>query len=152
MRFEPVHCGQFANESEKTALDKVSQQIQQLDGEGLFIILTNLQFSLAAHRVPDDLDMVVIGPSGLHIVEVKHWDVSFLRQRTADVEYLATKLNEKVRRLATRVRKDFSNLEFITGKFFLTKASTVPEPLRTVVGLKLYGLDEWRPMLETGAW
>lgn len=83
------------------AFDKVSQQIQQLDGEGLFIILTNLQFSLTAHRVFDDLDMVVIGPSGLHIVEVKHWDVNFLRQRTTDVEYRATKLNEKVRRLET---------------------------------------------------
>jgi serine/threonine protein kinase len=152
MRFEPVHCGQFANESEKTAFDKVSQQIQQLDGEGLFIILTNLQFSLTEHRIPDDLDMVVIGPSGLQIVEVKHWDASFLKQRTADVEYRATKLNEKVRRLATRVRKDFPNLEFISGKFFLTKVSVVPEPLRTVVGLKFYGLDEWRPMLEIGAW
>jgi len=86
MRFEPIYCGQFANESEKTAFDKVSQQIQQLDGEGLFIILTNLQFSLTAHRVPDDLDMVVIGPSGLHIVEVKHWDSSFLKQRMADVD------------------------------------------------------------------
>lgn len=50
------------------------------------------------------------------------------------------------------MRKDFSNLEFITGKFFLTKASAVPEPQRTVVGPKLYGLDEWRPMIEIGAW
>jgi hypothetical protein len=57
-----------------------------------------------------------------------------------------------VRRLATRVRKDFPNLVFISGKFFLTKVSAVPELLRTVVGLKFYGLDEWRPMLEIGAW
>jgi len=150
VKYEHISCGPFVNESEALAFRKLSGAINLRDGSSdVFRILTNLQFALTAQAVPDDLDILVCGPSGFHVIEVKHWDVAYLKENALVVEGEADKLNQKVRKIAA-LRKGLPFLPFLLGKFLLTKCNEVPEQMRRVRGTDFYGLKECAELLEIG--
>ena len=70
-----IPCGEFANESEQTAVERLKSELAKVPGE--WIILSNVPHSVTLQAVPDDVDLIVIGPSGVHVIEVKHWDLSY---------------------------------------------------------------------------
>ncbi len=49
------------------------------------------------------------------------------------------------------LREQFPSLGFIAGKFFLTKCESVPQSFKKVRGVELYGLKEWRELIEIGS-
>lgn len=66
-------CGPAANESESKAFDYLKRRLQSVTGDGEFILLTNLSFSITHRLQSDEVDIVVIGPPGVRVIEVKHW-------------------------------------------------------------------------------
>ena len=66
-------CGPTANESESKAFDYLKRRLQSVTGDGEFILLTNLSFSVTHRLQSDEVDIVVIGPPGVRVIEVKHW-------------------------------------------------------------------------------
>jgi hypothetical protein len=86
---------------------------------------------------------VAIGPTGVHPIEIKHWDGSYLRHEATRVDQEARKLNAKVRRLAGYLRRALPSLGFLSGRFLLTKGEgdeySEGGARRTVTGIEVFG-------------
>ncbi|MEF8733307.1 MAG: nuclease-related domain-containing protein [Candidatus Accumulibacter meliphilus] len=75
--FRHIPCGAPVNASEGLAIEKVKSKLQGLQGP--WVLLSNISHSSHAMRLSDEIDQVVIGPQGVFVVEVKHWDSTWLR-------------------------------------------------------------------------
>lgn len=116
MRVTHIACGAFANESERRAFKAVQSALAKVDGTGIAYILTNLTHP-NPHRQADEIDMVVLGPGGVVVVEVKHWDGAALRSADSHAELITA----KVKRVAGRLKAMDPSLGFIPSAFLLTR-------------------------------
>jgi serine/threonine protein kinase len=57
------------------------------------------------------------------VIEVKHWDRTWMKRNQNQVDSEADKLSEKVRRLATNIRRRFAALPKVPGRILLTAES-----------------------------
>ncbi len=119
MRAVHVPCGSFANASEAKAFRGIDQAIRRVDRDGTVCVLTNLT-SVNSHGQADEIDMVVIGPGGAVVVEVKHWDGSALK-RHLDADAAAELIVAKAKRVAGRLRQVDPSLDFVPATLFLTR-------------------------------
>lgn len=148
-KFLHIPCGPFANESEKNALERLRSKLQGFAKEGCWIFLTNIPFSFYAQGYSDEIDLLVISPNGVTVIEVKHWDAAFLRDSRIIVESEAEKLNGKVKRVASKLRQSF-DVGFIQGRLLMTKgdsklySSSNPKKFR---GITCYSLADWKEIL-----
>ena len=113
-----IPCGEYTNESERTAVERLKSELAKVPG--VWIILSNVPHSVTTQAIPDDVDLIVIGPSGLHVIEVKHWDVSYVASVANTVTHEANKLANKIRRVASKLNKAGIDAGFLSGKFLLT--------------------------------
>jgi hypothetical protein len=114
-----VPCGPFANASEVRAFNAVDQAFRRVDGDGVAYVLTNLTHP-NPHGQADEIDMVLIGPGGAAVVEVKHWDGAALR-RSAEAESAAELIVAKAKRVAGKLRTLNPRLHFIPAVFLFTR-------------------------------
>ena len=113
------------------------------------MILSNVPHAVTTQAVPDDVDLIVIGPSGLHVIEVKHWDRSYVKDFQATVTHEADKLCNKIRRIASKLKRANLDAGFLKGKFLLTKGSAGwPSNRLEVHGCRFFGLKEAKDLLE----
>ena len=66
--FRHIPCGTPVNASEQLAIEKLRTKLQSTAGP--WILLSNLSHSPGAGRLSDEIDQVVIGPSGVFVIEV----------------------------------------------------------------------------------
>ncbi len=66
-------CGPAANHSERKAIHYLKSRLQGAPGNDHWILLSNLSFSVTHRLQSDEIDLVVIGPPGMRVIEVKHW-------------------------------------------------------------------------------
>lgn len=152
MKVDHVPCGDFANESERAAVERLKPELSRLQGAGNWVILSNVPHAVTTQAVPDDVDLIVIGPSGLHIIEVKHWDRSYVKEFQATVTHEADKLCNKVRRIASKLKRANLDAGFLKGKFLLTKGSVGWTSNRLEVhGCRFFGLKEAKDLLDVAA-
>jgi serine/threonine protein kinase len=116
LRVTHFPCGAFANESERRALKAVQGALAKIDGTGTAYVLTNLTHP-NQHGQADEIDMVVLGPGGGVVIEVKHWDGAALRGADSHAELLTA----KAKRVAGRLKAMDPTLGFIPGAFLLTR-------------------------------
>lgn len=116
MRVTHVPCGAFANESERRAFKAVQGALAKVDGTGTAYVLTNLSHPNPRGQA-DEIDMVVLGPGGGVVVEIKHWDGSALRGADSHAELLTA----KAKRVAGRLKAMDPTLGFIPGAFLFTR-------------------------------
>jgi hypothetical protein len=83
------------------------------------MVLTNLTHANPRGQA-DEVDMVVVGPGGAVVVEVKHWDRSSLRS-TWEVEAAAELITAKSKRIAGRLRAVEPKLDFVPATLLLTR-------------------------------
>ncbi len=148
--FAHIPCGPTANESERTAFDKLKNKLQGYANQGRWIFLTNIPFTFHAQGYSDEIDLIVVSPVGVTVVEVKHWDNAFLKEKSSIAEDEAEKLNAKVKRVAGKLRKSF-DVGFIEGRFLLTKIETKlhsESAPRKVRGITCYSLADWKEILD----
>jgi Nuclease-related domain len=93
-----IPCGRFANESERLAVERLKGKLQ--GSPGPWILLTNLNYSSQPSMLSDEIDIVAVGPPGVFVIEVKHWDAPFLKQRQHNAEVEADRVNAKAKRVA----------------------------------------------------
>ncbi len=86
-----IPCAGFVNESERQAFEAVKQKLGSLPGSDEWIVLSNLSHSSSSRYQSDEIDMLVIGPQGLFVIEVKHWDRVWMRSRKDQVDGEADK-------------------------------------------------------------
>ncbi len=137
-------CGPFANASELTAFNVVDKEIRKQSGDGAAYILTNLTHPNLRGQA-DEIDMVVIGPGGVVVIEVKHWDASVLRD--ADLAVPAAELIvAKSKRIAGKLRSVDQRLGFVAPTFLLTREAGALKKNgqlpRHPLGVLAYGLKD----------
>ena len=68
MRVTIFSCGPAANNSEQKAVEHLKRGLQSEAGDGEWVLLTNLAFSVTNQLQSDEIDIVAIGPSGVRVV------------------------------------------------------------------------------------
>ncbi len=151
MRVKHIQCGPYANESEAKAVAYLKSKLDGLQGSGQWIILSNLPFSVSNAGTSSEIDIIVIGPSGIHIVETKHWDFRFVDAPNNKmlVDQEAEKLQRKAKIIGTTLRRS-THVHFLIGKFLLTRADETRYVGKTtnVRGTKFFQLKDWKSLLE----
>ena len=142
MKVISVCCGPPVNESEKVALRSIHDRLKSEPGDCEWMLLSNLPFSSSNRYQSDEIDMVVIGPPGVTVIEVKHWNADWIKRNPESVENAADLLTNKARRVGTNLRKKVSQLGKVEGTFLLTDTTTKTKNLAdaSVRGVPFYNL------------
>src|SRR5215469_16871016 len=101
MRVKVIQCGPLANESERKAIEHLKHRLLSEPGDGEWILLTNLAFSVTHRLQADEIDIIAIGPPGVRGIEVKHWTTEGARDRSHEVEREADLVTNKARKVGT---------------------------------------------------
>jgi len=153
LRVVHVPCGPFANASELGAFNSVDQAIRRVDGRGVAYVLTNLTHP-NPHGQADEIDMVVIGPGGAAVVEVKHWDAAALR-RSDLADPAAELVVAKAKRIAGKLRALDPRLGFVPATFLLTREpgslKRNGQQTRHPMGVSAYSLKDVADLVATPA-
>ena len=146
MKVHLVRCGPTVNESERQAIEHLRSRLVSVPGDDEWLLLTNLAFSSTDRRQSDEIDIVVIGPPGVMVIEVKHWTSSWVRRNRHHVESEADRVTAKARRVGTTLRKRIANVGRVDGVFLVTEAPSKVVSLRdeTVRGVPFCTLQTWR--------
>jgi serine/threonine protein kinase len=142
-------CGDYVNTSEQLAVERVRAKLE--GAGGYWILLSNLNHSQHPGLRSDEVDLVVIGPNGVHVVEVKHWDTTYLRQQQFVVEQEAERINSKAKRIAGKLRKKLDP-GFVAPRFLLTRGEIKFEMDKRpqIRGVSVFGLPECSQLLAVG--
>ena len=146
MRVTLFHCGPVANESELKAFEHLKSRLQSLPGDHQWILLTNLAFSVTHQLQSDEIDVVVIGPPGVCVIEVKHWSSQWVEANADLVAQEADKVTNKARKIGTTLRKIVGDLPRVDGAILLTQDPTRVKRLaeREVRGVRFHTLNDWK--------
>ena len=148
-RIEIIPCGEFVNESERKAAEHLKTRLKSGTAGQTWLLLSNVPSAVNDRAIPDEVDLIAIGPTGLFVIETKHWDRSYLKNQAIAVEQEATKLNNKVRRIVGKLRRAGIDPGFVAGRFLLTNDSRAWDSNRPVVlGAEFFVLSEWKRLLQ----
>ncbi|MFO8091317.1 MAG: NERD domain-containing protein [Desulfatiglandaceae bacterium] len=150
MKVTLFSCGPAVNESELKAFEHLKTRLQSTEGADEWVLLTNLAFSVTHQLQSDEIDIVVIGPPGIRVIEIKHWTSQWVEKNTELVEREADKLTNKARKVATTLRKIVPNLPHVDGEILLTQDSSKIKTIqgKQVRGVRFFSLKEWRDILQ----
>lgn len=139
-------CGPAANESELKAFEHFKSRLQNEGGDGHWVLLTNLAFSVTHQLQSDEIDIVAIGPPGVRVVEVKHWTAQWVDANPDLVAQEADRVTNKARKIGTTLRKHNRDLSRVDGAILLTQDASKVKRLteREVRGVRLYTLNDWK--------
>lgn len=148
MKVKPIKCGEFINDSEKIAYEKIYSKLVSIPGNETYIILTNLTFSLDQKYLSDEIDQLIIGPSGVILVEVKHWNIEYINNKKILAENEADKINEKAKKIKSILKNYAIDPGFISGKFLLTNVDTSIAGSKKIRGIPLYSLKDIEHLID----
>lgn len=153
MKVEHINCGPAANESELKAIGRLKSGLISENGQGEWWLLTNLAFSNSHRHQSDEIDIVAIGPTGVRVIEVKHWSTSWVKQNEERVEHEADLVTMKARRIGTTLRKHIEHLGRVDGVFLVTEETKQTTQLqgREVRGVRFHTLKDWKDALNLTA-
>ena len=119
---------------------------------GPWIIFSNINHALQPTARADEIDLIVIGPSGVFVIEVKHWDNGYLKHSLRMAQYEAVRVDEKAKRVAGKIRQEFDP-GFVSGRFLFTRpgVSWVATQRPNILSVSAYGLTEWRELLNANS-
>ena len=157
MALKHLLCGAFVNNSEKHAAEYLKARLQNHAASNDWILLTNYANTSNSQYLSDELDLVVVCPSGVSVIEIKHWnaaDIKGARLPTAEAE--AEKLNEKAKRLKGKLTRSCNfDFGFVEGKLLLTRGENEKYiegiTRRRIRGIDVFGLTEWKDLLDVSA-
>ena len=153
MEVKPISCGPAVNESERKAFERLKSGLISELGDGAWLLLTNLAFSTTHRRQSDEIDIVAIGPPGVRVIEVKHWNAAWVNRNAELVEREAERVTDKARKVGTTLRRMISDLDRVDGVFLVTQDAAKVRPLegREVRGVRFHTLRTWQEALALDA-
>lgn len=150
MRVRVIPCGPFVNESERKAVETIKAGLIS-KANGPWVILHNLLYSADRRHQSSDIDIIVIGPTGIHVIETKHWNFEYIEnpKNNALIDREANKLKNKVERIASNIRKHME-VPFLKGSFLLTRTDDPKYRAKTrrLLGSELFKLSDWPTLLK----
>jgi nuclease-like protein len=146
MKVTLFSCGPAANESELTAFKHLESRLCSTVGDEEWVLLANLAFSFTHRLQSDEIDIVVIGPPGIRVIEVKHWTAQWADEHMDDlVAQEAERVTEKARKIGTTLRRIVTSLPRVAGAILLTQEPAKVKRLtgKEVRGVPFYTLTDW---------
>ncbi|HEX8565190.1 MAG TPA: protein kinase [Pyrinomonadaceae bacterium] len=150
-------CGAFVNDSERYAAEYLKSRLQNHAALNDWVLLTNYANSSSSQYLSDELDLVVVGPGGISVVEIKHWNTADLKGNKLSIaEAEAEKINEKAKRLRGKLTRNCSfDFGFVEGKLLFTRGENEKYvegiTRRRIRGVEVFGLTEWKDLLDVSA-
>jgi serine/threonine protein kinase len=153
MKVTPISCGPAVNESERKAFEQIKTGLISELRDGEWLLLTNLAFSTTHRRQSDEIDIVAIGPPGIRVIEIKHWNATWVNRNAELVERAAERVTDKARKVGTTLRRMISELDRVDGVFLVTQDTAKVKPLegREVRGVRFHTLRTWQGALALDA-
>ena len=140
MPFTHIACGSPVNQSEERAIQRVKALLQGNTAEH-WIGLTNFALLVTHQRQPDDLDIVCVGPRGVILMEVKHWDGSRFASPGRNATDQALKLKSKAERLGGLIRQNLGNIQVRVEQWFVLTREPVGPLQSEFAGAKLFTMN-----------
>lgn len=149
MRVTLFSCGPPANESELKAFEHLKNRLQSESGDGHWVLLTNLAFSVTHQLQSDEIDLVAIGPAGVQVIEIKHWSAQWFDAHRREVEEEADRVTNKARKVGTTLRRVIRELPYVRGAILLTREPSTVKRLagQEIRGVKVNTLNNWKPAM-----
>ena len=146
MRVTLFSCGPAANESELCAFNHLASRLRSMAGDDNWLLLTNVAFSVTNQLQSDEIDVIVVGPSGVRVVEVKHWSAGWIESHPDLVIEEADKVTNKARKVGSTLRKAVPELPRVDGSILLTQDSSKLKKVsaKSVRGVRLCTLQDWK--------
>ena len=145
-RVTVIPCGPVVNRSEGMAIARLKSSLIGLRRDDAWVLLTNLALSTTHRLQSEEIDIVAIGPSGVRVIEVKHWTAAWVQRHDHRVEHEADRVTSKARKIGTTLRAKIVNLPHVAGVFLVTEAPAKVERLAgtTVRGVRFHTFKTWR--------
>lgn len=143
------HCGPAANNSESMAYAHLQSRLRSQPGDGEWVLLTNVMFSVTHQLQSDEIDLIAIGPPGVRVIEIKHWTAQWVDLQMDLVEREADRLTNKARKIGTTLRKIYRDLPRVDGAFLITQDPSKVKRIadKEVRGVRFYLLSDWQNAL-----
>ena len=146
MRVIVINCGDYGNESEKTAIEHLKSNLQRQPGDDLWILLCNLSLSINDNFKSSEIDIIAIGPPGVVVIEVKHWKESWFDSNPSKVDKYVDILSGNAKKVATIVKRHYPKANYIDCTFLITEN---PQFCRNFFGVQKKGvsffpLNNWK--------
>ena len=124
MEVKHVQCGPTVNESESKAVEHIKARLRNEPGSNLWLLLTNLHHSTKPYNHLYEIDIVAIGPPGVRVVEVKHWEKAWVVENSDVVKRESELLTRKKYQILGTLRECFGrDLPFyLNGVFMVTQS------------------------------
>lgn len=114
-------------------------------GDGPWVVYTNIMIKGPRDRYLE-VDQLVVGPSGVFVVEVKHWDELYIRDHPEILEDELQRLEMKAKIVSGPVKRLDRN-QWVSGIMLLTKTvGTIPGITRRY--RQVYSHTEWQEALK----
>ncbi|MGH7495187.1 MAG: protein kinase domain-containing protein [bacterium] len=146
MRVTLFNCGPAANESELKGFEHLKIRLQSEPRNEEWILLANLAFSVTHQLQSDEIDLVVLGPTGVRVIEIKHWTAQWFDAHKIDVDGEADRLTIKARKVGTTLRRIVPELPHVEGVILLTQDPSKVNRLSNQVirGVRFHTLNDWK--------
>ncbi len=146
MRVTLFACGIAANDSELSAFSHLSTRLKSTFGDDVWLLLTNVAFSVTNQLQSDEIDLVVIGPCGVRVVEVKHWSAAWIEAHPDLLIEEADKVTNKARKVGTTLRKLAPEVPRVDGTILLTQEASKLKKIsgKFVRGVRLCSFQDWK--------
>jgi serine/threonine protein kinase len=152
MRVKHIQCGPYANRGEAKAVAYLESHLTGLNEDGLWVLLSNLLFSISDSGASSEIDIVAIGPTGVHVIETKHWNFQYVDDYFGNrlvLDQEAEKIQRKAKIIGTTLRR-FMDTGHLDGKFLLTRPDDpkyAPKTTR-LHGTSLFAPRNWKNLLD----
>lgn len=131
------------NASEVGAEAKLKAALNSLGDPVPWIVFAGVASSSSPLHQSDDLDLVPIGPRGVFLIEVKHWDAAWINDNRPIADAEAEKLTGKARRLAGRVKRALTaSPPKVNQAFLVTREPAGPNLPEAIRGVPIWTLRE----------
>lgn len=149
MKVHLFSCGPAANESELKSFEFLKSRLLAEAPDREWVLLTNLAFSVNHQLQADEIDIVAIGPTGVRVIEVKHWSPQWIEKNRHQIDDEADRVTAKARKIGTTLRRVVEDVEYVAGVILLTQEPSKVKRFagRTIRGVTLYTLNDWKAAL-----
>src|ERR1019366_353858 len=142
MAVKIIRFSEPVNASEVVAATKCKAVLEALGDSVPWIVFAGLASSSSPLHQSDELDLVPIGPRGVFLIEVKHWDAAWINDNKATAEAEAEKLTAKAKRLSGRVKRALTNNPKVVQAFLVTREPAGPNLPLSIRGVPVWTLRE----------
>jgi serine/threonine protein kinase len=137
-----IRFSEPVNASEVAAATKSKTALETLGDSAPWIVFAGLASSSSPLHQSDDLDLVPIGPRGVFVIEVKHWDAAWISNNKASAEFEAEKLTAKAKRFSGRVKRALVDSPKVIQAFLLTREPAGPNLPQSIRGVPVWTLRD----------